>query len=220
EDRARAVKARPRFQPVMEIDNPRKGRLPTRPSMSRPSSIAFCYSAAANGQTAMEMQISMPGSMESPEPIVRQHGVLSWSFVRALVELNYECTHLDLYQEIRKQMLKVKEMGLPRMDQEVLLTIATPLSKPGVMRLCQPVQVPAHQLGRGNSLGQSMRLNPPVVVPPPPPGYVASQQSASASSGYGREAQEPMYPGARPPQRCASELIHHNVEGRDGGSFK
>lgn len=31
-------------------------RLPTRPAMSRSSSIAFCYSAAGHGQTAMEMQ--------------------------------------------------------------------------------------------------------------------------------------------------------------------
>ena len=30
-------------------------RLPTRPAMTRSSSIAFCYSAAGHGQTAMEM---------------------------------------------------------------------------------------------------------------------------------------------------------------------
>merc|ERR1719356_300099 len=58
EERARAVKARPRFQPMMEIDNPRAGRLPTRGAMSRVAPLAFAYAAAGNGQTAMEMQMA------------------------------------------------------------------------------------------------------------------------------------------------------------------
>lgn len=65
--------ARPRFQPVMEIDNPRKGRLPTRFAMSRSSSIAFCFSAAGHGQTAMEMKMTLDGA-DGQEPVVKQHG--------------------------------------------------------------------------------------------------------------------------------------------------
>merc|ERR1719145_324069 len=57
EERARAVKARPRFQPSMEIENPRAGRLPTRGAMRRLRPLAFAYVAAGPGQTAMELQI-------------------------------------------------------------------------------------------------------------------------------------------------------------------
>ena len=72
EEKARSVHARPRFQPVMEIENPRKGRLPTRPAMSRSSSIGFCFSAAGHGQTAMEMKMTLNG--EGQEPVLKQHG--------------------------------------------------------------------------------------------------------------------------------------------------
>ncbi|CAK9036173.1 unnamed protein product, partial [Durusdinium trenchii] len=117
EEKARSVHARPRFQPVMEIDNPRKGRLPTRPAMSRSSSIAFCYSAAGHGQTAMEMKMTLPG-VDGQEPTVKQHGVLSWCFARALEELNFSGTYFDLQEEIQQQMQTIKSTALPRMDQD------------------------------------------------------------------------------------------------------
>lgn len=191
EERARNVKARPRFQPMMEIDNPRKGRLPTRPAMSRSSPVAFCYSAAAHGQTAMEMQMSrMVDGKDTP----KQHGVLTWCFVQALEELRYECTHTELLWAVRKQMAAVKEKDLPRLDQEVLLTFSTPLSNPQTMKVLQPLPLMA---GRGQSIqlggttlggeGTVAAAPPPgaapnvSIVPPPPPGVIP--QGAGAGTG-------------------------------------
>ncbi|CAJ1419856.1 unnamed protein product [Effrenium voratum] len=209
EERARSVKARPRFQPVMEIDNPRKGRLPTRPAMSRSSGIAFCYSAAGHGQTAMELQMTLPG-VDGQEPTIKQHGVLSWCFAKALEELSFDGTYFELKEEIQQQMRHVKDSALPRMDQEVLMTFAVPLSKPRTMKVLQPLgsmQTP----DRGIST-QSMRLAAPAVVPPPPPGFLAGG-SAIASRQPSEDAPSVH---ARPPW---SDLVHHNVEGREG-SFK
>ncbi|CAK9036285.1 unnamed protein product [Durusdinium trenchii] len=211
EEKARSVHARPRFQPVMEIDNPRKGRLPTRPAMSRSSSIAFCYSAAGHGQTAMEMKMTLPG-VDGQEPTVKQHGVLSWCFARALEELNFSGTYFDLQEEIQQQMQTIKSTALPRMDQEVLMTFSLPLSKPRTMKVLQPVgPVGPPAPDRGLST-QSMRLAPP-VVPPPPPGFLAGNGNAAAS----RPVSEDIPPVQSRP--AWSELVHHNVEGREG-SFK
>eukprot|EP00930_Biecheleria_cincta_P034959 TRINITY_DN24094_c0_g1_i1.p1 TRINITY_DN24094_c0_g1~~TRINITY_DN24094_c0_g1_i1.p1 ORF type:complete len:560 (-),score=96.22 TRINITY_DN24094_c0_g1_i1:109-1767(-) len=224
EEKARSVKARPRFQPLMEIENPRKGRLPTRPAMSRSSSIAFCYAAAGHGQTAMEMQMTVPG-VEGSGDTQKQYGVLSWCFVKALEELRFQCTYYELMEEITKQMRKIKSEFLPRMDQEVLMTFAAPLSKPRTMKALQPLDgATMVQADRGNSgMGQSMRLAGPSVVPPPPPGYIASSASTAPATAL-RQASEDMPPqpqanAARLPQRSTSELVHHNVEGREGGSF-
>eukprot|EP00931_Biecheleriopsis_adriatica_P055785 TRINITY_DN33054_c0_g1_i1.p1 TRINITY_DN33054_c0_g1~~TRINITY_DN33054_c0_g1_i1.p1 ORF type:complete len:634 (+),score=111.93 TRINITY_DN33054_c0_g1_i1:93-1904(+) len=232
EEKARSVKARPRFQPVMEIDNPRKGRLPTRPGMSRSSAVAFCFAAAGHGQTAMEMQMTVPG-VDGQEATQKQYGVLSWCFVRALEELRYQCSFYELLEETRKQMQRLKSESLPRMDQEVLMTFAAPLSKPKVMRALQPLEgvfPPERGISGGGGaggVGHSMRLAPPTVVPPPPPGFITNQAGASGSgpASASRQASEdlpppPPGPGARAPQRCASELVHHNVEGREGGSFQ
>mmetsp|Transcript_65619 Transcript_65619/g.154350 ORF Transcript_65619/g.154350 Transcript_65619/m.154350 type:complete len:567 (+) Transcript_65619:72-1772(+) len=212
EEKARSVKARPRFQPVMEIDNPRKGRLPTRPAMSRASSMAFCFTAAGHGQTAMEMQMNVPGG-EGQEQTTKQHGVLSWCFTKALEALHFNATYYELLEEIRRQMVIIQQNGLPRMDQEVLLTFAPPLSKPRTMKTLQPVDMPGLECSASN---QSMRVAAPAVVPPPPPGSVGG----GARSGA-RQASEdaPHASAAKTPQRCASELVHHNVEGREG-SFK
>eukprot|EP00913_Durusdinium_trenchii_P000897 g834.t1 len=201
EEKARSVHARPRFQPVMEIDNPRKGRLPTRPAMSRSSSIAFCYSAAGHGQTAMEMKMTLPG-VDGQEPTVKQHGVLSWCFARALEELNFSGTYFDLQEEIQQQMQTIK----------ILMTFSLPLSKPRTMKVLQPVgPVGPPAPDRGLST-QSMRLAPP-VVPPPPPGFLAGNGNAAAS----RPVSEDIPPVQSRP--AWSELVHHNVEGREG-SFK
>jgi hypothetical protein len=175
EEQARAVKARPRFQPMMEIDNPRKGRLPTRPAMSRSSPVAFCYSAAAHGQTAMEMQFS---KVVDGQPQPRQHGILTWCFVQAFEELRYECTHTELLWAVRRRMAAIKEKELPRMDQEVLLTFSTPHSNPQTMKVMQCLQLMA---GRGLSVGggayEGVTANgvPFSIVPPPPPGYIKGE---------------------------------------------
>lgn len=210
EEKARSVAARPRFQPVMEIDNPRRGRLPTRPAMSRSSSIAFCYSAAGHGQTAMEMKMTTP-SVDGQEPTVKQHGVLSWCFAKALEELNFSGTYFELQEEIQQQMKQIKATSLPRMDQEVLLTFSLPLSKPRTMKILQPRES-LHAPDRGIST-QSMRLAAPAVVPPPPPGFLTGSGSAVTS----RQVSEDI-PSAQS-RPAWSELVHHNVEGREG-SFK
>jgi len=191
EERARTVKARPRFQPMMEIDNPRKGRLPTRPAMSRSSPVAFCYSAAAHGQTSMEMQMSR---VVDGKDVPKQHGVLTWCFVQALEELRYECTHTELLWAIRRQMGALKEKDLPRLDQEVLLTFSTPLSNPQTMKVLQdlPLMVGA---GRGLSIGlgpQGSQMNRSIdgsekaaiqIVPPPPPGFIGAGTGGSPDRG-------------------------------------
>merc|ERR1719506_2415405 len=87
--------------PMMEIDNPRKGRLPTRPGMSRATPVAFCYSASGHGQTAMEMQmIKVVDGEERPT----QHGILTWCFVQALAVLGYDGTHVDLLEQLKGEM--------------------------------------------------------------------------------------------------------------------
>jgi len=208
EERARQVKARPRFQPMMEIDNPRKGRLPTRPAMSRSSPVAFCFSAAGHGQTAMEMQVmAMADGKEAP----RQHGILSWCFVRALEELRYDCTYLDLLMGIRRQFQEIKVRDVPRMDQEVLLTYCTPLSNPGMMRVMAPVdsavqrpqfESPAGPRGVMEAAGQQWPPTPaaPPVVPPPPPGFVGSRgaNGGGGTGGSGAAPDRPL-PGRPPP---------------------
>merc|ERR1740121_2627517 len=62
QEQARAAGARPRFQPVLDIEEPRRGRLPTRPSMSRSVPAAFSYCASRPGQTALEAEL---GSIEN-----------------------------------------------------------------------------------------------------------------------------------------------------------
>merc|ERR1719270_1087485 len=64
----------------------------------------------------------------------RQHGILSWCFVRALEELRYNCTYLDLLMAIRRKFREIKDRDVPRMDQQVLLTYCTPHSNPGIMQ--------------------------------------------------------------------------------------
>jgi len=219
EEKARNVKARPRFQPVMEIENPRKGRLPTRPAMSRSSSIAFCYTAAGHGQTAMEMQMSMP-KVDGQDQATKQHGVLSWCFTKALEALNFDCTYFELWEEIRRQMKIIQQTSLPRMDQEVLMTFSPPLSKPRTMKALQPVEVPRPEdLNDGSQQGK--RIAVPAVVPPPPPGFIAGLAAGSANGASSSRPVSEDLPAqlARAPQRCASELVHHNVEGREG-SFR
>ncbi|CAE7784061.1 MCA1 [Symbiodinium pilosum] len=218
EEKARSFKARPRFQPVMEIENPRKGRLPTRPAMSRSSAIAFCYAAAGHGQTAMEMQMTMPGT-DGQDQITKQHGVLSWCFTKALEALNWSCSYFELWEEIRRQMAVVQKNGLPRMDQEVLLTFSPPLSKPRTMKAFQPIDTEQEEQ---SALNQSMRIAAPAVVPPPPPGFITGSGSNGAGCSSSRPPSDDFPPPAQPartPQRCMSELVHHNVEGREG-SFR
>jgi len=185
DERARALKARPRFQPVAEIENPRKGRLPTRSAMSRSTPVAFCYSAARHGQTAMEMQLvsTLAGNHGT-----RQHGLLTWCFVQAIERLGSACTHVELLSYIERSLRKFKEKDIPRMDQQVLLTFSTPLSDPTTMGVleplesaCQPAGLASSRrsfssglssgFGSGVSLGSGFLemggLAPPVVLLPP-----------------------------------------------------
>jgi len=133
-DRARVLHVRPRFQPMVSVCDPRKARVPTRPAMARSAPIAFCYSAASHGQTAIEM--CMARDVEGLETRV-MHGLLSWCFVRALDELKYDCTHMELFEAVRTQMTLIKENHLPSMNQEVLLTFSMPLSDPRTMKVVQ-----------------------------------------------------------------------------------
>jgi hypothetical protein len=195
EEQARKVKARPRFQPMMEIDNPRKGRLPTRPAMSRSSPAAFCYAAARHGQTAMELLLESEGADGVVGP--RQHGVLSWSFVQALKRRQprtegCDCTHRDLVEAIRREMAQIKAQHLPRMDQEVLLTFSTPLSNPVTMLALQPLESPLvrNQPGDGSipergATSTRVAAAAPVVIPPPPPGFLNGGPPAQGASGGG-----------------------------------
>jgi hypothetical protein len=186
EESARTVKARPRFQPMMEIDNPRKGRLPTRPAMSRSTPVAFCYSAAGHGQTAIEMQMSV--SVEGKEQ-PRHHGILTWCFISALEELRYDCSHTELKLSIEKKMSILKGKDLPMMDQQVLLTFSTPLSNPMMMKVNQPIQtgrVSSYSFSSGGGMGvERGAANPmaPPVVPPPPPGFISGQMAGAGVSG-------------------------------------
>jgi len=166
EERARQVKARPRFQPSVEIQNPRKGRLPTRPAMARSTPIAFCFSASGHGQTAMELQVQVERSSQGGKEQKKQYGVLSWCFVEALRELRCDCNYLELLNAIRKHMAAIKQRDLPRMDQEGLLTFTTPLSDPR-MKVLQPVQ--GKLMSRPPLPGGSCAVP---VVPPPPAGYI------------------------------------------------
>jgi len=191
EEQARAVKARPRFQPLMEIDNPRRGRLPTRPAMSRSSPVAFCYSAARHGQTAMELLIKGAGEGKDQQ---KQHGILSWCFMAALGELQYECTHLQLMEAIQRRMRQIKDQDLPKLDQEVLLTFSTPLSNPSRMKALHPVELQhaARQLNGGGVGGEPSwasqpALGAPAVVPPPPKGLVGPEWGASEPQASVRE---------------------------------
>mmetsp|Transcript_67432 Transcript_67432/g.161763 ORF Transcript_67432/g.161763 Transcript_67432/m.161763 type:complete len:580 (+) Transcript_67432:54-1793(+) len=176
EERAREVKARPRFQPMMEIDNPRKGRLPTRPAMSRSSPVAFCFAAAGHGQTAMEMQINrVVDGVEVP----RQHGVLTWSFVEALQELNFSCTYLEALEATKNQMKQLRQQLLPKLDQEVILTFSVPLSDPTRMIVFEPPNAQATSSGTAASRAGGAS-SVPVVVPPPPPGFLKAGGVSSA----------------------------------------
>jgi len=149
EERARAVKARPRFQPMMEIDNPRKGRLPTRPGMSRSNPIAFALSAAGHGQTTMELQFS---TVVDGKDTPRQHGVLTWCFVQALKHLEYECNYIQLLECMRIEMETIKQRDLPGMDQEVLLTFSLPFSDPQTMKVLQPPPIIERQTPFGSGI--------------------------------------------------------------------
>lgn len=165
DESSRQVKARPRFQPTMEVIHPTKGRFPTRPAMSRSNPVAFCFSASAHGQTAVELQVTVAEATWSTSEERKQHGVLSWCFVEAMKELRNDCTYLQLLEEMQRQLAK-KRKEVPRLDQETLLTFTPPLSEPTKMKVLQPMQAkpPARPSG-------SLSVAPP-VVPPPPPGFI------------------------------------------------
>lgn len=178
---------RPRFQPMMEIANPRKSRMPTRTAMSRSSPRAFCYSAAGHDQTALELQVT---GLVDGRPAVQQHGALTWSFVHALEDLKSDCTHTQLLEAIGKRIAELKSRHLPTMDQQVLLTFAQPMSDPRVSRVLQAE--PAAALGSSGRGGRalpehSFKLKSssasfPAVVPPPPPGFLGSGLSSQDCS--------------------------------------
>mmetsp|Transcript_17953 Transcript_17953/g.63019 ORF Transcript_17953/g.63019 Transcript_17953/m.63019 type:complete len:592 (+) Transcript_17953:160-1935(+) len=195
-----SAKARPRFQPTLEIANPRKGRVPTRTAMSRSSPQAFCYSAAGHGQTALELQVA---DIVDGREILQQHGALSWSFVQALEDLRCDCTHSELIQVVQGKIAKLKELHLSRMDQQPLLTFSQPFSDPRRAKVFQP---PSELLsGSSSSLAERSRRQSfgsfgdrgglasfPTIVPPPPPGFLGSgmsQGGSFAASEYASFAQ-------------------------------
>eukprot|EP00933_Yihiella_yeosuensis_P022976 TRINITY_DN17965_c0_g1_i1.p1 TRINITY_DN17965_c0_g1~~TRINITY_DN17965_c0_g1_i1.p1 ORF type:complete len:347 (+),score=55.50 TRINITY_DN17965_c0_g1_i1:76-1041(+) len=179
----------------------------------------------------MEMQVSVPG--EGGE-LQKQHGVLTWCFIKALEELQFDCTYTHALEEIRIQMRKIKEQHLPKMDQNVLLTFATPVSLPRDHRVLQPVANPRPADRSISGIGASMAIHAPIVVPPPAPGFIESQKTSNGagsrggsfnSNSFNRSNPDPHLPPP-PPQpvrsastRISSDLVHHNVEGRQGGSF-
>jgi len=194
-----SVGARPRFQPKMEIANPRKSRVPTRTAMSRSSPRAFCYSAAGHGQTALELQVT---DVVDGRETMQQHGALSWSFVHALEDLRCDCTHTQLFAAIEKRVLQVKEKHHYRMDQEVIFTFSKPLAEPSRDKVLRPVP--------GASLGSQQRGRPsfgsrssgsgsfPAIVPPPPPGFLGSGASLPSGGDDGEGSRRP------PPRAYAS----------------
>eukprot|EP00913_Durusdinium_trenchii_P033790 g31631.t1 len=193
DESSRQVKARPRFQPTMEVQNPTRGRFPTRPAMSRANPVAFCFSAAAFGQTAIELQVTASEATWSAGEEKKQHGVLSWCFIEALKELRNNCTYLELLKGIQRQLAKMRE-EVPKLDQETLLTFTPPLSEPTKMRVLQPMQVkpPARPSG-------SLTVAPP-VVPPPPPGFISSSPQRSFKG-------VPSSPGkSRPLRECTAPI--------------
>jgi len=195
EERARAAKARPRFQPLLEMECARRGRLPTRPAMSRSTSVAFCLSASAYAQTALELQLEAVGGA------ARQHGALSWSFARALEELGCECTYVQLLEAVQGQMRRIREAHLPRMDQQVLLTFSTPLSNPAKMAVLQPLEVPPGAAPGGAARGRTspVAATPARVVPPPPPGFLGGKVAAGLTPGTSPSGQQRTWPFSVPP---------------------
>mmetsp|Transcript_103737 Transcript_103737/g.276029 ORF Transcript_103737/g.276029 Transcript_103737/m.276029 type:complete len:621 (-) Transcript_103737:127-1989(-) len=180
DEKARAAKAMPRFQPMVEVDNPHQGQLPTRPAMSRSSPVAFCFSAASHGQTALELEVqrSIDGS-SAP----RQHGVLTWAFSQAVERVGPSATYVELAQAIRAQMRLIQLRDLPSMDQDVLLTFSTSCSKTATMRVLHPMDASefgGRRSGAGQWASASKAAQLPQVVPPPPPGLI-SRTSESRS---------------------------------------
>lgn len=171
EERARAIKARPRFQPMAEIDNPRKGRLPARHAMSRVAPLAFAYAAAGNSQTCMELQVG--NTVVDGKDVPKVHGVLTYCFVKALEELGWHCTHADLVNCIKRQMAQIKERDLPKMDQELQFTFSKPNSNPGSMRIFNGVDLQSSRMSLG---AENMPMPQPAaqVVPPPAVGVIPS----------------------------------------------
>eukprot|EP00928_Gymnodinium_smaydae_P026090 TRINITY_DN20589_c0_g1_i4.p1 TRINITY_DN20589_c0_g1~~TRINITY_DN20589_c0_g1_i4.p1 ORF type:complete len:522 (-),score=85.14 TRINITY_DN20589_c0_g1_i4:301-1866(-) len=171
-----SVRSRPRFQPMREIEKPR-GHLPTRASMSRSEAVAFCYSAAAHGQTALELQLTrVIDGQETP----KQHGVLSWCFVQALESLGCSCTHVRLLSAIKEEMARVRTRFLPRMDQQVVLTFSLPLSDPASDMVLQAPQLAIGASGNVHSAVSASLEEQPTrafapVIPPPPPGFLSSE---------------------------------------------
>eukprot|EP00931_Biecheleriopsis_adriatica_P015801 TRINITY_DN11872_c0_g2_i1.p1 TRINITY_DN11872_c0_g2~~TRINITY_DN11872_c0_g2_i1.p1 ORF type:complete len:765 (+),score=138.63 TRINITY_DN11872_c0_g2_i1:67-2361(+) len=212
EERARQVRARPRFQPALEIANPRKGPLPTRTAMSRSSPVAFCFSAAGHGQTAMELQVKLEQQTSSGKEERKQHGVLSWCFLAALKELKYSCTYLELHRAIQRHVAVIKRDDVPRLDQEVLLTFSTPLSNPASMRVLQPVHE-ARSSSRPPTPNGSFA---PPVVPPPPAGYLTGGSASCPTAQWmGSSADVPAAGmgsnGTFPPSRSFGS---HSGDGR------
>lgn len=136
--------------------------------MSRSTPVAFCYSAAGQGQTALELQLpSIVDGAATP----KQHGALTWCFARALEDCKYQCTHVKLLDTIKRHLRQMKQSQVPRMDQEVFLTFSVPLSDARYIQALQPV-CPLTTSKLPRQAVDHWRTETPRVVPPPPPGFI------------------------------------------------
>jgi len=189
-----AMMAAPRFLPMIEVANPGSGRMPTRQLMSRSTPVAFCYSAAGHGETALELQVARSSNGWDG---LKQHGALSWCFVQALEELRCDCTHAQLQSGIHKHMARLRDESLPRMDQQVLLTFSLPLSDPHREKVLRPMacgeatnrsQMMSARTTRSYAPERHDRTGSivPAIVPPPPPGFLQKSSSCAVplEAGY------------------------------------
>eukprot|EP00397_Hematodinium_sp_SG-2012_P021792 GEMP01022535.1.p1 GENE.GEMP01022535.1~~GEMP01022535.1.p1 ORF type:complete len:616 (+),score=96.75 GEMP01022535.1:129-1976(+) len=136
---ARSLKTKPKFHQTMNISNPRKGRQPHRGVMSSSRPVTFCYGASKFGQTSLELhlpKIDETGAVD--EEAKQSHGVLTWSFVRGMGRLGYDCTYAELLEVMSEEIRAIKEKFVPLMDQEVMFTFTKPAADPHTMRVLQP----------------------------------------------------------------------------------
>lgn len=182
EEKARTVKARPRFQPQVDIDNPRKGRLPSRHAMSRVAPLAFAYVAAGTDQTAMELQVTT--TVVDGKEVPKAHGVLTWSFMKALEDVGFACTHADLAQGIKVQMAALKAKDLPGMDQELQFTFSRPHSNPETMRILHPeCLMHLSKKGLGSEHLPRRGVSPHIIYPPDPGAVIGDPGGPCTSAG-------------------------------------
>ncbi|KAF4652260.1 hypothetical protein FOL47_011182, partial [Perkinsus chesapeaki] len=149
------MEARPRHRipSVVEVDLAALRRGPeNRESvgfMRRPTSTAFCLSASDHAQTALEMLLPTDPQLPfSPIGVISGqislqrsiHGVVTWSWWRALQELlqrrGHHPTVSQVHEHVNEIIAMVRRDRHPRCDQVCVLTAALPQSNPSETRYC------------------------------------------------------------------------------------